>query len=977
MPNRHARFAAQISRAALVALVTASCSSEPSINIRGGEPVSSTRQAVGNGDIDSRNDFSFVGGVRQPGAAGSFCTGFLATRRYVVSASHCFEENRDGLNLDVVFTVDEANTPDNDPHVLHHTVAASGPALRHWQYNVNAGSNNDVAHDVGVFRLDTRVVPGLVDPVRPAGFMGAPCASDFDNGTVVGYGPINSANGITNFRNSSTSAGWFRFSNPDGSSLFENDFFALDYDGTLPGDSGGPLLDGLQDRVCGVNSVKRNRFLDTDSYHAALDSADNQAFLRDILLDKFGNIIGELPGPDQDQDGVADSEDNCPNVANPDQLDTDGDHVGDACDNCRYVANPRIPGMVGIVDDQPTQPDSNFAEEVKQNGPPPHFPNEPASIDTISTLYPGDACDTTPLTVATQTVTARFTPFDTTRFVSCLKHAGVGCGGGDQTVNCPLSSGNEFVATEFVSTTAAAGAPPAVAQRGITRNLFCQCRDGEPDAVCERDSCPRANVATPANVWRLMSLADPAQQGTVLRNLKQSIGGFQPFTPFVDSRHEPYASPHTESWGWAYWLDFSTGEIGAPEYHPDPSDPTNPLKTVPQVILDGMQWSWVRSFQSGGSFPPLAGPATGSTDQQALRQHTTRTVVSESGNREQFGDPCQPPRAIRAFDFNECLTCQGGDFFLVYPGQDPDPRIISPARYNGSAGDLLDANVVSALQSSTTRFVTASDDLAWSGGAVRGVTLSSTGNISNLLFSNAMGGLTSQAIQLQRPNASALQPSAANVVGTALAVVSGRRQEIAFIDRDASGATTPHLRIFDFDLFAQSTRTILGAYALEDPIAMTYRAEDDAYYVLDRIQAPGFPHTRSVTLYRLPRGNVLEPLANWRAGGAFSQASLTTGADGSVVITTWNSRSHAVAVLDTSPPAPPLHGHHHGPLAQREPRVRLLQLLFGEGEVEIPAHRNPESVTLLIHGRSGDLVPVRVPSTRGEIGGCERLEAAF
>jgi len=43
---------------------------------------------------------------------------------------------------------------------------------------------------------------------------------------------------------------------------------------------------------------------------------------------------------DSDGDGIPDSVDNCPHVANPDQKDTDGDGVGDACDNCPTVYNP-------------------------------------------------------------------------------------------------------------------------------------------------------------------------------------------------------------------------------------------------------------------------------------------------------------------------------------------------------------------------------------------------------------------------------------------------------------------------------------------------------------------------------------------------------------------------------------------------------------------------------------------------------------
>jgi hypothetical protein len=98
---------------------------------------------------------------------------------------------------------------------------------------------------------------------------------------------------------------------------------------------------------------------------------------------------------DMDRDGVADSVDNCPTVANPDQFDTDHDGVGDACDNCPTVAN---------LDQRDTDDDGlgdACDPDIDNDGIPNALDNCKYVVNPLQTNSDtdslGDVCDNCPL----------------------------------------------------------------------------------------------------------------------------------------------------------------------------------------------------------------------------------------------------------------------------------------------------------------------------------------------------------------------------------------------------------------------------------------------------------------------------------------------------------------------------------------------------------------------------------------------------
>ncbi len=86
----------------------------------------------------------------------------------------------------------------------------------------------------------------------------------------------------------------------------------------------------------------------------------------------FGAI--EVYQVDQDEDGVADDEDNCEDVANEDQADSDGDGTGDACDD-----DPVDPVDTGDTD--PVDPVDTDDSDLDDTDGTPDDTGGPSAVD--------------------------------------------------------------------------------------------------------------------------------------------------------------------------------------------------------------------------------------------------------------------------------------------------------------------------------------------------------------------------------------------------------------------------------------------------------------------------------------------------------------------------------------------------------------------------------------------------------------------
>jgi uncharacterized protein (TIGR03382 family) len=318
-----------------------------------GDALQIHRQEIMGGYEDVASTFT-VGIYAAEGYAGGICSGTLIAPNLVLTAQHCIAE----VSSSWVICGETEFGPAMRPNNVRVTTAArmrSGNFINVHDVYTPEGGADMCGNDIALLVLTQNIAPTDAVPIIPR--IDIPPTPN-EVYSAIGYGHDGSGRRSGVRRRIDERVVQCAGSGcPNYSSVQTSEF--LGSDGTCQGDSGGTALD-LQNRVFGALSRGPSGCAGS-VYSGVTEWSD---WMREIgkRAAEYGGYdphfwvthgVSEVPPNDLDLDTVDDTQDNCPGVSNPDQLDGDNDGIGDACDgdhdndqianeddNCPDVENP-------------------------------------------------------------------------------------------------------------------------------------------------------------------------------------------------------------------------------------------------------------------------------------------------------------------------------------------------------------------------------------------------------------------------------------------------------------------------------------------------------------------------------------------------------------------------------------------------------------------------------------------------------------